>query len=295
MTKLLMGSVALAAATMANVALAADMPLKAPILAPVVYYNWTGCYVGGNAGWKWGRFSESADVPSTTANLPGFGNVTAIADHINLDRLNADSGAAGGQIGCRWENPQHWVFGFEGDFDWTNLKGTVVNRAPGTGLTFVPGDIFANRANWESSARIIVGRSFDRWLVYGTGGIAFTRVTMEANFIPAIGILINGGPGLFPASFGSDSKILVGGTIGAGVAYALSKNWEIGAEYRFTAYQKGDFNLGTVAGQCGISTAVPGLQCVNQFATGHKDLQTQEILVKLNYKFDWAGPVVAKY
>jgi hypothetical protein len=74
------------------------------------------------------------------------------------------------------------------------------------------------------------------------------------------------------------------------VAYALGNNWEIGAD------QKADFNLGTVAAVCGFTTAVPGPGpvCVNTNATGHKDLQTSEVLVKLNYKFNWAGPVVAK-
>src|ERR1700674_500720 len=110
MTKLLMGSVALAAATMANVALAADMPVKAPILAPVVY-SWTGCYIGANAGWKWGQFRETADTAGGTATIPGLGTTAFAAAHLDLDRLHTTSGAWGGQVGCRWENPQHWVFG----------------------------------------------------------------------------------------------------------------------------------------------------------------------------------------
>jgi outer membrane immunogenic protein len=292
MKKILIGSVALSAIGLANVASAADMPLKAPPIIPVVY-NWTGCYVGGNAGWKWGRFHESADTAGGTAVIPGLGTTTFAADHVDLDGVRTGSGAAGGQIGCRWENPQHWVFGFEGDFDWTNLHGTSVSPTFGTsGSVFVPGDSFGNRARWESSGRIIVGRSFNQWLFYGTGGIAFTKVTMDANFIP---VTVNGIP--FPASSASDSKTLAGGTIGAGVAYMIDRHWEIGGEFRYTAYQKADFNLGNVAAVCGFTTAVagPGPVCVNTTATGHKDLQTAEVLFKLNYRFDWGGPVVAKY
>ena len=50
MKKLLLG-VAASATLIAAPALAADMPLKAPAPAAVVAYNWTGLYIGANAGW----------------------------------------------------------------------------------------------------------------------------------------------------------------------------------------------------------------------------------------------------
>lgn len=294
MNKWVLGTLALAAAA-AGPAFAADLPVKAPPL--IVTYNWSGCYVGANGGWKWGRFRDSADVPTTTGNVPGIGTLTAPLDRVDLGRTNGDSGAIGAQIGCRWETAGHWVYGIEGDFDWTNLRATTAVTAPsGIGTTFVPGDSFTDRMRWESSVRGIVGRSFDRILLYATGGIAFAGVKMDANFIPTIGVFTNGAPGPYPASAGSDSKVLVGFTVGAGAAYALSKNWDIGAEYRFTSYQKGDFNLGSVAGICGPTTAIAGgVGCLNQTVTGHKDLQTSEVLFKLNYRFDWAGPIVARY
>jgi outer membrane immunogenic protein len=272
---------------------AADLPVKARPM-PVAVFSWTGCYVGANVGWKGGRFrDESANVPATTGTVPGLGAVAAPADNIFLDSFDANSAAAGGQVGCRWQTAQNWVFGVEGDFDWTDLHGTIVNRGFGPGTTFVPGDFFDNRARWESSARLIVGRSWDRLLVYGTGGVAFTEVSMTGNFVPTIGVFTNGRPGPYPGSTGSDSQVLVGGTIGAGLAYALNKNWEIGGEYRYTRYQGADFGLGPVAGICGLTQV--GVACLNQNATGHKSLETNEVLLKLNYRFDWAGPVVAKY
>ncbi len=275
-----------------SVASAADMPVKALPPAPVMAFNWTGCYIGVNAGWKGGRFrDEQASVPATTGTLGVLGQQTAVADRIDIDSFDANSGAVGGQVGCRWQTVSNWVFGVEGDADWTDLHGSIVNRRVGPGFTFVPGDSFDNRARWEASARGIVGRSFDKLLVYGTAGVAFTQVTMGANFIATVS---SGIP--FPASAGSDTQVLVGGTIGAGFAYALSKNWEIGGEYRYTRYQSGDFGLGQVAGFCAnIGQAAPVIACINQNVTGHKALETNEVLLKLNYRFDWAGPVVAKY
>jgi outer membrane immunogenic protein len=278
-----------------GMASAADMAVKARPM-PVVAFNWTGCYIGVNGGWKGGRFrDESASVPTTTGTI-GAGTFIAPADRIFLDSFDANSGAAGGQVGCRWQTASNWVFGVEGDADWTNLHGTVINRNFGPGTTFVPGDSFDNRARWEASLRGIVGRSFDKLLVYGTGGVAFTQVSMGANFIQTIGTCIGGAPCIYPGSAGSDTQVLVGGTIGAGLAYALTKNWEIGAEYRYTRYQAGDYNLGQVAGICGpVGAVAVTIACFNQNATGHKALETNEILFKLNYRFDWAGPVVAKY
>jgi outer membrane immunogenic protein len=291
MKKLVLGTVALSAAGLVNAASAADLPVKAPPIVPVVY-NWTGCYIGANGGWKWGRFHESVDTAGGTLVIPGVPRTPFPPGHIDLDPVETSSGAVGGQIGCRWENAEHWVFGFEGDFDWTNLHGTVINTSPPTTALF-PGDSFENRARWESSGRITLGRSFDRWLVYGTGGIAFSRVDMTGNFIATT---IGGVP--VAAFSASDSKTLVGGTVGLGTAYMLTKNWEIGGEYRYTFYQQADYNLGTRAGLCGIPITTnlalpPG--CANTTVTGHKGLETHEVLLKLNYRFDWGGPVVARY
>jgi outer membrane immunogenic protein len=291
MKKILIGTVALSAIGLANVASAADMPLKAPPIIPVVY-NWTGCYLGGNAGVKWGRFHESVDTAGGVAVIPGLAPTPFPPGHLDLDGLNTSSGAFGGQIGCRWENAEHWVFGVEGDFDWTNLHGTATVTNPLAPFPFIAGDSFGNRARWEGSGRVILGRSFNQWLVYGTGGIAFTRVTMDANFIP---VTIQGIP--FPGSSASDSQTLTGGTVGAGVAYMIDRHWEIGAEARYTFYQQANFNLGNVAAVCGFTTAVAAVApiCVNTTVTGHKSLETTEVLFKLNYRFDWASPVVAKY
>jgi outer membrane immunogenic protein len=265
---------------------AADLPLKARPAPVVEVYNWTSCYVGLNGGWKEGRFrNESASTPAGVATAPGFAATPFDADHINLDPLNVNSGAAGAQVGCRWENPSHWVFGVEGDFDWTDLHGTVVSRGVGSGASvFVPGDYFDNRARWESSVRGIIGRSFDKWLIYATGGLAMIDVQMTSNFIPTVA---NGIP--FPPSTGSESKVLYGFTIGAGAAYAFARNWDVGAEYRYSQYNGDNFNLGSVAAVCFAAG-----NCFNTTATGHKDLTTNEVLLKLNYHFGPAA-VVAKY
>jgi outer membrane immunogenic protein len=291
MNKLILGTAALSAVGLVSVASAADLPVKAPPIVPVVY-NWTGCYIGANGGWKWARFNESVDTAESFINIPGRGVVPLAPGHVDLDHATTSSGAAGGQIGCRWENAEHWVIGAEGDFDWTNLHATAVDAAP-PAFGLFQGDSFGNHVRWESSARFILGRSYGQWLFYGTGGVAFSRVEMDANFIP---VLANGiFP--FPGSVGSDSNILIGGTVGLGTVYMINRNWEIGGEYRYTFYGQRDFGLGTGTPFCTrpLSTLAPAAPvCVSPGVTGHKGLETQEVLFKVNYRFDW-GPVVAKF
>ncbi len=262
-------------------AYAADLPVKAPPPPPVEVFNWTGFYVGGNVGGKWGQFDDPVSVAGVTA----FG--LTVAPGSAPFHLSESSLTAGGQIGYRWQTGS-WVFGIEGDFNWMNLHGTETFTPAllGGGGTLIPGDSASARARWESSIRGSIGYAWDRWLVYATGGVAFADTRVSSNFIATT----NGGI-TFPASAGSQSNTLTGGTVGAGVDYALNRNWDIGVEYRYTSYGSSNFNLGTVAaiggGPGGTFAFVP--------ATARVGLSTNEVLLKVNYRFDWTAPIIAKY
>lgn len=159
-------------------------------------------------------------------------------------------------------------------------------QLPPANLTLVSGDSLSAKTNFQSSIRGSLGLTFDRLLWYATGGVAFANTQASANFIQTIG-----GLGVtFPASSGSQTKTLVGGTIGTGLAYAVNRNWDIGAEHRFTNYTSSDFGLGSVAaltGGPGLFASVP--------ASTRLSLTTNEVRFRVNYRFDWAAPVVAKY
>jgi outer membrane immunogenic protein len=67
-----LASLAVAASVMSfrQLAIAADMPTKAPRAPAVIPYSWTGFYVGANVGYTWGPWDASASQiifdPSTT-------------------------------------------------------------------------------------------------------------------------------------------------------------------------------------------------------------------------------------
>jgi outer membrane immunogenic protein len=60
-------------------AMAADLPVKAPIYeTPVVapVYNWAGFYVGGNAGYGWGKVDNNVNLLDTFGGLTGTDSLT---------------------------------------------------------------------------------------------------------------------------------------------------------------------------------------------------------------------------
>ncbi len=272
---------------------AADLPVKA--LPPVVpVYNWTGCYIGANGGWKQAKFrDESVTIPAVNTTILTTPIVTT-TDVVPIGDVSKSSGAFGGQLGCRWEGPSHWVFGVEGDADWTRNHGSVTVLDPRFGttrtLTLTNYDTWEARARWQASVRGIVGYAWDKWLLYATGGVAFTEIRQAGTFVA--GNLSTSTVLLIPGASVGDSQVLTGGTIGAGLAYAINRNWDIGAEYRYTRYQGQDFGLGSLPLAC-VTTTI----CANATLNGHAALSTNEVLFKLNYKFyDWpVAGVVAKY
>ena len=110
---ILASAAALATVTMMGTANAADimrrqpMPMNAPAYYAPYYapYNWTGFYVGINGGGGWGNSEWSSLVGSTGS-------------------FDVSGGLVGGTIGYNWQLGQ-WVFGLEGDIDWSDIRGST--------------------------------------------------------------------------------------------------------------------------------------------------------------------------
>lgn len=253
-----LGFGALALAGMTFSASAADIPRRPPpppVVAPPVVYNWSGFYIGGHVGAKWADhdgdiFLDNA-VGFTPLGLAGFGN--------GGEDETAFKG--GGQIGFNWQ-AGGWVFGIEGDFSATSLERTFVCCGPLVPPnTFVVGDTFSVKNDWQASVRGRLGYAWDRFLVYGTGGVAFAN--LEAT------VALVGVPGFFSAS-----DTLTGWTAGGGIEFGLWDNWSLGVEYRFSSFDASDFALGNL----GIFPLRSSF-----------DLETHEVTARLNYRFSWWG------
>jgi outer membrane immunogenic protein len=90
--------------------LAADLPVALPYRAPIAsippppVFTWSSIYIGGNGGYS-------------------FGTATASLGALSGAGFSANGALAGGTIGGNYQAGA-FVFGFESDFDWDNIKGS---------------------------------------------------------------------------------------------------------------------------------------------------------------------------
>jgi outer membrane immunogenic protein len=137
-----------------NPAAAADLAARPYTKAPataVAVYNWTGFYLGANAGYGWGHSDEFAAVFGTRANF------------------DISGGLAGGQVGYNWQAGA-WVFGVEVDGDWADIDGAVRCPNPAFSCTAKVRDLasFRGRVGWATGG-----------LIFGTVGKADLVVALD--------------------------------------------------------------------------------------------------------------------
>jgi outer membrane immunogenic protein len=243
--------------------MAADLPLLgvAPdfgrvVAAPIAVYNWTSCYIGGHVGGRSGSFNGSATVTGFSPISMGQGG--------NNKWDSAVGG--GGQLGCQWQT-ERFVYGFEGDFGGADLASNFNFPASSP---FVATDGGSFRTHWQASIRGRFGYTFDRWLVYGTAGVAFASMHMTMSVAPT-----STSPG---ATF-TEGRTGTGGTVGAGFDYALTDYFSWGVEYRYTKYVSDFFGSAPfpVAGGTAPLSA-------------NANLQTHELMARLNWHFNLFDP-----
>ena len=274
--------VSVGAIALTGSAFAADLARPPAYVPPAPIFSWTGVYVGGQVGYAWGKNNfDLADA---------FGD-------FNNSSLNASGVIGGAHVGYNLQLSR-FVIGLEGDVDGSSQHNAFNSVVPfGTSLAYgglLGAPIFGafninENHNIEGSIRGRVGYAWDRVLLYATGGGAFGGFNgnVSGNFP---GGVFGPNATAFPAFGGaaSISTTRVGWTAGGGIEYAVTDNWSIRAEYRYT-----DF---------GNSTALmpafdtPFFGAAGAFVT--RTFNENRIQAGFSYKFDAAppaAPVVAKY
>src|SRR6266567_7481719 len=107
-------------------ALAADMAMKAPKASLASGCAWCGFYVGGNAGYAWGRDSQDSVF---AAPAPFLDVDTAAVSTSGSPRLKADGFTGGLQAGYNWRSGAV-LFGAEADVNAFNLRGSTSGTFP---------------------------------------------------------------------------------------------------------------------------------------------------------------------
>lgn len=282
-----LATAAFAAMVVVPAASAADMApryTKAPP-AMVEVWNWTGFYIGGNAGYSWGRSNTDVNFFDTTTGAP----IVLPPGSITSSSFDMNGGIAGGQAGYNWQTG-NYVLGVEADAQWSGERGSAAYRCAATAgggvclptLTFLPpGATGTNLAlseslEWFGTVRGRAGFLVTpKVLLYGTGGLAYGSIKTSGTLsgFNANGVAI--------AFAGSSSDTRVGWTVGAGVEAMITQNWTAKLEYLYM--DLGRFNSATFT----LAPAAPIGANVSSDFTDHI------LRAGINYKF--GGPVVARY
>jgi outer membrane immunogenic protein len=254
MKKTILASTALVGLTFG--ASAADLPRRAapPVYAPAIpVFTWTGFYVGVNAGYGFNTRDNESNVlfvpPGTfaAAGVPFAATTGTLTSVGNGDSRNGGF-VGGGQVGFNYQlTPGAGVvFGFEADAQYADLNRrndqlaslgifTPAAGSPGTPPGFVAASPFANQGvDWFGTARGRLGYAFDRFMIYGTGGLAYGNGRNNNSF--GCGFAVD-----------CSNDVRIGWTAGGGVEYAFTNNISAKLEGLYVSLDRRN-NGGSVVG-----------------------------------------------
>lgn len=191
----------------------------ADIIEPTVY-DWTGPYIGLQAGYAWGENDLSANSVED--------EITITEDAATIDgddgSFDLDGFVGGAHAGYNWQMDS-LVLGLEGDIEYADLNDKVdILSSDGLGELVGRDEV---EVNWLGSLRLRGGFTADRALFYATGGLAVggAKITAEDEF---------------GDKFADESATKWGWTIGAGIEYAFTDDLSGRIEYRYTDLGKID-------------------------------------------------------
>jgi outer membrane immunogenic protein len=154
-----------------------------PLLTPV--HDWTGFYVGGNAG-----------LGISVARAIATAGTTGETD------INGTGFTGGGQVGYNFMVIPKWFIGVEGDINCLGINHSF--------MEWNNNDTFALKTDWYSTLRARVGSTTGPAFLYVTGGAAFVNVRDTLT------------QGTFGRSV---SKTASGWAFGGGLETALDARW----------------------------------------------------------------------
>jgi outer membrane immunogenic protein len=219
---------------------------KAPVFVNSLY-SWAGFYVGGHIGGS-----------STSERWTNSGNTTLFGDLGPGEgfRQRGSGVFGGGQIGYNWQ-ASNFVFGLEGTASAMDNHGSLRNTIFGFGLD----DQFSWRTNWMATITGRVGYAVTNNLFYVKGGYA--GVSNQLSVVDVVPPFVGSG---------SQTQWHNGWTLGAGWEYGITRNWTVGLEYDYSAFETRSYQLAGTG---------PGL-----YAFDAKPRDIQSAVVRMNYRFD---------
>ena len=243
-------------------ALAADVvydepPAPAPMMAAAPQYNWSGFYVGGQAGVAFNR--DSGAFSSDTSGFNGGNN-------------DSNSGfIGGGHVGYDYQMG-NFVIGAVADLNYIDAKSNTSYTLPtATGTQTFGSD---QDINYVGTVRAKAGYAMDRFMVYATGGLAYADIDNNYN-----------GGGTYTDAAGNGYNVSAktdnddfGYAVGAGFDVLATQNVSFGLEYLYTDLGKSKVDVNYTPVTAGAGTS---------FSTdSNNDLTYHSVMAKASYHFN---------
>lgn len=263
---LLLSMVALPAAA-ADLGQPVSNPPPAPSYPIQRAYSWTGFYAGANIG--------ASLTSNYNADAQAGSGFSFHDDNSGLAAATLDTGtggiAGGGQAGYNWQYGS-FVVGAEADISGLHAGGgsswTSFATLQGSTLTTYANELLEYLGTVRARLGYVL---YDRWLVYGTGGLAYGEVSNNGS------VTMNSAPGNVWSN--SSSGMRTGYALGGGVEYALTDNIAL----RLEGYY---YNLGSKLNTDVGNAAVQGNPSLNTYNLIYKTTNAGDIVrVGVDYKF----------
>jgi high affinity Mn2+ porin len=210
----------------ACVAFAADAPASLPLKAPPAPpFTWHGFYLGAHLGYAGGHSAWTAHATATPAP-PVSGSIEL------FNAFDAFKGTgsyfSGFQAGYNHTLSSGFVLGAEADISFPNtISGNRVIFAPVIGHA----DYFET-VQLFGTVRGRFGYTLGHWLIYGTGGVAWSYDQFMRSQLA--GTSLDGSA--MPASDETSLKVRLGWTAGIGAEVPVAEHWTAKAEYLYAGF-----------------------------------------------------------
>lgn len=193
-------------------------------------YDWSGAYIGVQAGYGWGKSD---------------GRFTSAMFDLSLANKLSSDGAFGGIFGgYNYQTSSNAVLGLDVDLNAAALKGSDDYWDATVFGHFIPNSDYIptrTRLDWSGSVRARLGYAMDRILPYVAVGFSFADYKIHVTDALQDRITQN------KATF-------TGWNIGGGVEYAATDNILLRGEYRYTDFGRRSIKFEGLPGKVDLNT-----------------------------------------
>jgi outer membrane immunogenic protein len=231
--------------------------------------EWTGRYAGFNTGWGFGSDQARFSTVFSPTGYFAAGSVPAI-NNVGQNDVNPHGAVAGGQVGVL-EQRGRWVYGIEADLNLYRMRDghdtTVVYPCCGPTSFTIHQEVLTN---WLVTLRPRFGVDVGGTLIYGTAGLALTRLNNKQLFTDT-----------FAGANGGEEKVrdMFGFTWGIGAEHKLQRLWSVKLEYLFVDFER------TTSTNPNLSAFNPAISFPTNPMTQSVGLKTSVVRLGFNRRF----------